>query len=128
MLLIFVDVDGLKTINDKFGHEEGDFTIHTIAQVLYDVTDHRMKAARYGGDEFLIFGRGMTHEDGKKVQVKIGEKLLALNESIDKPYEVSASTGCYIKSSKEEMTLDECIKQADKEMYKNKRKKHAKCV
>ena len=128
LLLIFVDVDGLKTITDKFGHEEGDFTIHTIAQVLHDVTDHRMKAARYGGDEFLIFGRGMTHEDGKKVQEKIGEKLLALNESMDKPYKVSASTGCYIKSSKEEMTLDECISHADKEMYKNKRKKNEKSV
>lgn len=124
LLAIFVDVDGLKKINDQYGHEEGDFAIHSVATVLREVTDHRMKASRYGGDEFLILGRGMELEDGRKVQQKIEGKLKAINEKVQKPYRVSVSSGCYLKKPEELLSLDECILRADKEMYQNKSLKH----
>lgn len=125
LLLMFVDVDGLKKINDQYGHEEGDFTIYSIARVLHQVTDHRMKAARYGGDEFLVLGQGMSIEEGRKIQQKIAQKLFEINQNSDKPFEVSASTGCFVKLPKEKLSLETCIKRADKEMYANKRAKHA---
>lgn len=121
MLFVFIDVDGLKAINDCYGHEEGDYTILAVAEVLREINDERIIAVRYGGDEFLLIGKNMTELDGRVLQKVIVDSLNYKKKG--KPFNVSASTGIFVKMPEDIRTLEECIDLADSIMYANKKRK-----
>lgn len=120
--VIFVDIDGLKKINDQYGHEAGDVVIRIVGHSVKEVADERTKVFRYGGDEFLVLHEG----DGefpifcKKVREVIEGKQAAMNL----PYQVSASAGCVIAIPGEQKSLDEYVKEADHIMYGIKQERH----
>ncbi len=76
--VVFVDVDNLKMINDKHGHDEGDKTIMSLAEILSDCS-RAEDVIRLGGDEFLIIAE--TNENG-------AEKLMHRAKSQKSPYEL----------------------------------------
>jgi len=123
-ILIFADMDGLKKINDKYGHGEGDNAIKEIASIITQAFSRDDIIARLGGDEFTI----LTTVDSDYEEGLIIDKIKSLtdyhNEKSLKPYMLSISMGVVVFTLKENnQTLDSLLKKADITLYKNKHSK-----
>jgi len=123
VMIMFIDMDGLKIINDEYSHKEGDFALKTLASILKSCCTDGEICARFGGDEFLIFSANLNHEMASVLAKKIDEKITEVNRTLNKPYEISASMGCYLTEAKEEFPLFNMITKADQKMYEEKKRK-----
>ena len=123
LFVLFLDLDGLKVVNDKYGHDEGDVFIKAMASVLTQVHRHGELLMRYGGDEFVVMAQGYSHEDARKYIRQVQTGIENYNSVSDHPYVLDASMGYAIVPSSEKMDLDELIEKADQEMYKVKKEK-----
>ena len=92
-VIIYADMNNLKLINDKFGHEEGDYALKAIAQILQDALGEDQIIGRFGGDEFAAFLFTEDKNYEKLLRDKIAEATVLLNDSNDKPYYRSISVG-----------------------------------
>ena len=123
--VFFCDLDGLKTINDTWGHEIGDLAIKTEAKVLKAAFRDSDMLGRLSGDEFGVVAPGLP---SKKVDV-IRERIKVLNEKYSKetklPFTLSISLGP-VDFDSENTDLQELLKAADKNLYEEKKMKHAK--
>ncbi len=124
VVLMFIDMDGLKYINDTYGHQEGDIAIVTLANTLKEVCTNGEVFSRYGGDEFIVLAQNYKKIDAEKLKSKIEKSLLKYNFSSDKEYNVEASIGYFITYFKEDTSIYDLISLADKKMYENKKIKH----
>ena len=122
--VFFFDLDGLKKINDTYGHEIGDLAIKTEAQVLQAAFRDSDLVGRLSGDEFAAVAVGFAFD---KVDV-LRERLLKLNkefsEKVKLPFILSISVGP-IEFNYENCNLQKLLKQADENLYNEKHKKHA---
>ncbi len=122
--VVSVDMDGLKYINDHYGHLEGDVALKALAEILAAEQGEKGVAARTGGDEFQIC---MATQSQGIVEARIAairSQISRYNERGDKPYELSASIG-YARCD-QSVPLLSCLQQADKAMYQEKKgKKYA---
>nr|MCR5278603.1 GGDEF domain-containing protein [Lachnospiraceae bacterium] len=123
--VIFLDVDGLKKVNDVYGHDEGDNLIKGVASVLKEVKRHGEIMMRYGGDEFVLLAPGYTDEQARKCIDQIEAGMETFNAQSSKPYLLEASIGYCITTLKNKDELNDLIENADREMYKNKAKRKA---
>lgn len=123
IMLTFIDMDGLKFINDNYGHNEGDFAIQRLADVIKECLKSDSICARFGGDEFVVFQQKAADGDDAALERHLNAKLESINNIICKPYTLSASVGSIIKVPAEEETLYSIIKQADALMYEVKKEK-----
>lgn len=123
--LAFVDIDGLKHINDAFGHGEGDYVIQTIAGAFTSSLRESDTVSRFGGDEFLIVFSGCKIEVAEKIIERITEKLLGINKKSKKPYTLSFSYGITQIDKQSLVSVRELIQLTDKKMYERKRVKKA---
>lgn len=123
IMVMFLDLDRLKYINDNFGHEQGDFAINAVAHALSEVEPSKCVASRYGGDEFVLIGLNCDLETTKMIKSEIEQKLQLVNRR-GIPYEVSASIGYCIRSSDSKLSLDACMKAADENMFAEKCMRH----
>lgn len=115
----FVDMDGLKHINDTYGHTEGDFAIKTVATVLMSNVRDTDWVVRYGGDEFLILFKDCNEEVAKKIISRMYEQLDDLNSSFNKPYEIQFSVGL-VQIEKDMDDIQSIVNLVDEKMYDNK--------
>lgn len=125
VFIIFMDADGLKTINDTLGHEAGDLLIREIGAIIHKNTTNEMLAMRYGGDEFVIFG-GFADDESiivEELAENIRKDIRKVNESRKYPFTVSVSMGGSGWKARDIESLDMVIEQADKQMYQEKRAK-----
>ncbi len=116
--IISLDMDGLKTVNDTYGHMEGDVALKAFANVIREAAGELGPSFRVGGDEFTIL---ITTGDGsaiKSVMERIGEGLDQYNQDSGKPYVLSGSRG-YAKYKMGE-EISNCIRRADIDMYADK--------
>ena len=121
-LAMVIDMDGLKAINDTYGHNEGDYGISTISSVTRCITEGNEIAVRAGGDEFYILGVG-HYDDPSVIESRIKrfyEILDGQNAGSIKPYKISASVGWCIKPMDEVHGINEVISVADVNMYTSK--------
>lgn len=123
IMITFIDMDGLKFINDNYGHDEGDFAIQRLAGVIKDCCRHGEICARFGGDEFVLFDSCASDSSAESLERRFNAKLENINHIINKPYRISASLGSYIAEVNAQDTLYRIIKQADELMYEVKKKK-----
>ena len=123
IMLMFIDLDGLKVINDTYGHSTGDSAICCIADVLRRSCMKNEIYCRFGGDEFIVFGADYTEEDAKRLTDRIDVNIGKINASMNNPFMLSASTGYVITVPKEGEDLFRFVSAADQEMYEEKRKK-----
>jgi diguanylate cyclase (GGDEF)-like protein/PAS domain S-box-containing protein len=123
--LLFVDLDDFKTLNDTFGHGEGDLLLQQVAQRLTSSVREGDTVARLGGDEFVVMLEDLSENPpDAAAQIKIvGEKILA---ALNQPYVVSsqehhstASIGAALFGETRD-SLDDLLKRADIAMYQAK--------
>lgn len=119
-LLAFVDVDGLKRVNDALGHDAGDAMIADVAGVLRSTLRESDIVARVGGDEFCVLAVN-PETDGQALRERLAERLERANAAADKPYRLSASIGFVESRPAEQSTLDQLIMTADEHMYVHKK-------
>ncbi len=120
--VIYIDVDGLKAINDRFGHAQGDDALRAVADIVQGSTRESDVAGRIGGDEFVILaedGREITDE----IVNRIGRRVAGLNRRSERPFRLSLSIGAVTWEAGEIVTLQELIERADQCMYDAKRAK-----
>ncbi|MBP0962474.1 MAG: GGDEF domain-containing protein [Oscillospiraceae bacterium] len=116
-----IDMDGLKYINDTFGHKDGDFSIKEIASAIAAFARKDEICVRGGGDEFFVIGIGSYSADNAAGYAEEFTAFLAeRTKNIDKPYEISASVGCVVCGLSENSSLDRALSEADEIMYQNK--------
>lgn len=123
LFILFLDLDGLKSVNDKYGHDEGDHFIRTMGEILTKLHRHGELLMRYGGDEFVMLAQGYTKEDAENYIQKIQMEIENYNVLSDKPYRLDASIGYNIVEPCENPDIEELIESADREMYKVKNEK-----
>lgn len=116
---IVFDIDGLKLINDNYGHNEGDYAIKSIASAVARVTDENEVSVRAGGDEFYLLGISAGATDKTMIdKVSVYRTLLDdINYTAKKPYRISASAGFCIKQLAQVTDINELINAADRYMY-----------
>lgn len=123
IMLMFIDLDGLKKINDTFGHSIGDRAICCIAEVLRKSCTRGEVFCRFGGDEFIVFGADYTEEYAVELTQKINNNIDDINIIENYPFILSASIGHIIDIPKPEEDIFSFVSIADKEMYAEKKKK-----
>ncbi|MCR5686582.1 MAG: GGDEF domain-containing protein [Lachnospiraceae bacterium] len=124
MYFIFLDLDGLKKVNDAYGHEMGDRMICDMADVLRKTRNKEELLMRYGGDEFVVFGKGLSDDEVEEGVTGIRRAMKNLNGKGDRPYTLDASIGYHMVPFDNDKPLNALIELADQEMYKEKREKH----
>lgn len=126
VMIVSVDLDGLKRINDNYGHIEGDKAIIAMATILRDMTDGDSVCARFGGDEYAYCKLFREEPEGEEVKFKteLNERIDQYNKSRDDIYSVGASTGVEIARLTSTTKLDELLKKADAKMYAEKERHH----
>ncbi|MDE6594002.1 MAG: GGDEF domain-containing protein, partial [Oscillospiraceae bacterium] len=123
-VLIFGDLDNLKTINDTFGHDDGDYAIVTAANYLKSGLRADDVVARIGGDEFAAYAICDDTEIMHSLPARIKKIAAAHNEKSDKPYNVTISIGiCEIVCSPE-LNIQQFMDKADAALYSDKKNKN----
>lgn len=112
--LLFADIDDMKSINDRFGHEYGDAAIRTAALLLKETIQNKGCVIRYGGDEFLAILPG-NHTPGS---IHIDHYPLSVENNT---FYLSLSIGELRISKEENLTFSQAIEKADQLMYKVKK-------
>ncbi len=123
--LVFVDLDGLKKINDTLGHREGNQAIVDAAYILRDSFRHCDVLGRLGGDEFAVLMVDADEESAGIIRKRIVDKVEKLNGERTRPYGLSLSVGMLMCAFDEGARLEALLEKADGLMYKEKNKKHA---
>lgn len=121
--MLFIDLDGLKQINDNFGHEIGDRAIIDAARVLEKSCREADIVARLGGDEFVIFATNDL-DNAEKICDRLQTNVALFNQNSDRPYQLSMSIGVQCCLPQDNVPLETLLAQADELMYIQKRQKN----
>ena len=114
--IIVIDVNGLKIINDTYGHEKGDELLIRVADILRDCVRQEDIIARWAGDEFIIFLPQTDKQSAQKISQRIREKCDETNSE-----EIPVSLGIGISTkNKSDQDIYEAIHKADEKMYQDK--------
>ena len=121
-ILVFADIDRMKTINDVYGHLNGDFAIRATAEAFRTHSPKEWLFGRYGGDEFIAVG---------PCPDSIDDLIHTISESMSKDFKalnlafvLHASIGYALIEPGDDATIDDYIDRADKYMYNEKEKYH----
>lgn len=125
VMLMFLDMDGLKYINDTFGHKAGDNAICCMAEVLRNACSNNEVCCRFGGDEFIVFAPDYTERQAQNLADRIQQDLESVNQQKHFSYKLAASLGYYITIPKPDMNLFQLVTIADNSMYAEKKKRKA---
>ena len=125
-LLFFADMDGLKSINDTYGHREGDVALLKAADILKQSFRHADIIARFGGDEFTIIAIDASKEDVTILKQNLLKNIKIYNKTSKKPYKMGISMGVAEFDVDSIKTFEKLISEADQDLYIQKRKKKKK--
>lgn len=121
--LFYADLDDLKKINDRFGHDEGDAALVEAAVLIRDVFRDSDIMARLGGDEFVVLAIDIAEGKAASLARRLREKMAARNARPGQAYSVSFSLGVARYDPDKPCTLSELLTQADRKMYQDKSSK-----
>jgi diguanylate cyclase (GGDEF)-like protein len=126
-LVVFIDLDGLKPINDTYGHQEGNHALVETADILRDSFRQSDIIARIGGDEFAVFVTDAGLDNADTVAKRVRQKLGMCNAQLSQRYQLSFSMGIVSGNSNEACDIEALLAQADAAMYSEKQGKRATC-
>ena len=130
LLLAFLDIDRFKSINDNFGHDEGDRVLKEVTGLFKSTLREIDIVCRMGGDEFLLIFPDNSLKEAHLIKERLNKDLTKLNQTLKKPFKIDLSIGLSEYNSDNPQSADELIRIADKKMYEDKKdkkdKKHKK--
>jgi diguanylate cyclase (GGDEF)-like protein len=121
MLLLVMDVDQLKQINDSFGHSEGDRALRRTADALGETFRDSDVVARLGGDEFAVLAIEAAGHSEATIKTRLFECLKSI--SAESHYEISLSLGVARFDPRNRTSIGELMAKADQAMYEQKRRR-----
>jgi diguanylate cyclase (GGDEF)-like protein len=121
MALMFLDLDGLKQVNDTLGHSAGDGMITEGAFVLRETFRASDLIARMGGDEFCVLFAAESYHSAKIALTRLKNNVDRANDQEERPFRLSFSAGVAMFDPEDPCTLDRLIALADEQMYVRKR-------
>ncbi len=127
LFLFMIDVDFFKTINDSFGHVQGDMALKKVAEILESgiaECGKRALAARYGGDEFTIILQSESSSENNRISARIQRLISMSNKSGNHLYHLSLSIGCVRYDPLTTHTVRELVNAADSVLYLVKKQRH----
>ncbi len=122
-IILFVDLDYMKWINDNLGHNVGDQALIDVANILTSTFRQNDLIARIGGDEFVILGIIGEENHKEKIIERLTEKVKEFNTREERPYKLFLSIGYVVYDPENPKTLEELLQLADQLMYEEKRLK-----
>jgi diguanylate cyclase (GGDEF)-like protein/PAS domain S-box-containing protein len=122
LLLLFIDLDGMKKINDEFGHNEGDNALINTAAILNRSFRSTDIIARLGGDEFTVLVTDLN-ADKEEAITRLNENLKAYNATEPRGHKLAFSIGVATLEPERMTCFEELLEQADQAMYEQKRMK-----
>ena len=120
-LVAYIDMNNLKIINDRYGHDEGDFSIQTISSTLKSLFPDGV-IGRIGGDEFALLTE-YPGEDTEELKDRIYHAFRVFNEKSNKAYNVMVSVGFFVIEKESEIELADALAFADEKLYIEKQKR-----
>lgn len=118
--ILFIDMDKMKLINDKHGHDMGDKALKEAAKILRASFREGDIISRYGGDEFIIFVSSMNDEALEKIKKRINNNVSKFNDNNKSVYKLGLTIGHTKIDYLKKESLQQVINRADKIMYSNK--------
>ena len=122
-LVIYADMNNLKIINDRYGHEEGDFSLKAIADRLAETAGSEGVAGRIGGDEFACICPYDAAHEGEDALTALYATFDRFNEESDRKYNVTVSAGACVLEPGSAMSLEEALSVADERLYEVKKQR-----
>ena len=123
LLLVFADLDGLKEINDHFGHPVGDRALCTVGTILGECFRSSDVIARLGGDEFIVLAVNFADTDISAIERRLKAKIEQQNASNPR-FQISLSYGVVRFDPRFDTSLGDMISKADQKLYEHKKRKH----
>lgn len=125
-LIFYSDMDNLKMINDVYGHDDGDFALREIANILLDTFRSSDIVSRFGGDEFVSLA--VVKVDGKGPEIKQRIEIITANHNAiaGKPYPIEMSTGYAEFICGDDVDIYKLLDVADQMLYQEKQEKKKK--
>jgi diguanylate cyclase (GGDEF)-like protein/PAS domain S-box-containing protein len=121
--LVSADIDNLKNINDKLGHQTGDLAITEITNILKKTFRESDIIARIGGDEFMVLVMDAPATGIEALTSRLKTAMETHNTAAERPYELSLSFGLASYSPEQPCSIDELISRADKLLYEDKKRR-----
>jgi diguanylate cyclase (GGDEF)-like protein len=118
LYVVFLDLDNFKSVNDIYGHREGDRVLKEVADLLKKHFRKYDFVSRFGGDEFVVVLRDIPKEEMEKILLELQRRI----EEIFRKFKISVSYGI-AEISEGENDIDKLISLADKRMYEMKKQK-----
>lgn len=125
LMIMFVDLDRLKYINDTFGHDMGNLAIKVISESVQNCCPDEGIAMRYGGDEFVVLIPGYNKDAAEELLAEIQKEIALRQDKLTAGFPIDASIGYVITSAESSMNLNDYINLADEQMYAIKKAKKA---
>ncbi len=119
-LIVFADLDDLKSINDTYGHAEGDAILIETANILRNTFRESDIISRYGGDEFLVLVTDASYDDKTSIYSRIHTLVDKFNKSDVMDCYLSLSLGVVSVEPNKDFNLDNIVAEADKALYVDK--------
>ncbi|MEM6574246.1 MAG: diguanylate cyclase [Pseudomonadota bacterium] len=119
-LVLFIDLNGFKQVNDQFGHSVGDRLLQIVSGRLVDTCRSQDLVGRFGGDEFVVLAAGLTPDTEQNLVDRVTDTLSEAYELDDQPVTCSASIG-RARFPEHGETLESLLSHADRDMYRAKR-------
>jgi diguanylate cyclase (GGDEF)-like protein len=122
LVLLFADLDGLKNINDKFGHPKGDHALRAAGAILKETFRTSDLVARLGGDEFVVLAIHAPSSGVQAITSRLQRNVDLFNQQ-NQDYHISLSFGIAEVDPQQDASLEDVILRADQALYENKRSK-----
>lgn len=123
-ILVMIDLNGFKEINDTYGHIEGDIALKVFSKSLKHHFSREKVIGRYAGDEFILILSKENIENTEMRLDKIREEMDSFYDNGDMDFRISFSHGFFEYEGIEKISYEEAVNIADNEMYKQKKKKY----
>jgi diguanylate cyclase (GGDEF)-like protein/PAS domain S-box-containing protein len=123
LILLFIDLDRMKWINDTLGHPEGDLALKNTGIILKKTFRESDLIARVGGDEFVVVTLNSFDESTETILARLEKNLSAFNKANQAQHPLSLSIGAVSSEEEELCTIEALLTRADQRMYDNKKAK-----
>ncbi len=121
IFMLYADVDGLKTINDTLGHQEGDMALVDTAKLLKATYRESDIIARIGGDEFVVIPVGSAGDDIETITARLQKNLDHHNATENRDYTLSISIGIACYDPENPCSIDKLLATGDRIMYEHRK-------